>query len=214
MSSSIKPRIVRKNFPKNRITRTGFRKVWAYLALDFEHRCAYSMQHTYRAGGRKCMEVDHFDPRKKRDAVQDYNNLFPATRHCNGAKRNSWPNAKDQRRGIRFLNCCDETDYGVHIFEDPDTHELVGITPEGRYHVRCCDLNAKHLIEERSERHKLWELLRTQPVKIKSGWSLPLPAQAMKQVVERMIPIIPWLSGKDLAQRRVLRKAMAALPLL
>src|ERR1700690_2436329 len=141
-------RITRKHFPSRGLTRTGYRAAWESLMKDFESRCAYSMQHVDLAGGAKCMEVDHFNPHKKDDPIQDYANLFLASRHCNGSKRDRWPSNKDQALGLRFLNCCNEQDYGEHIFEDPDTHELVGVTPEGRYHVRNCDLNAPHLVRE------------------------------------------------------------------
>jgi len=94
--------------------------------LDFEERCAYSMQHTYRAGGATCMEVDHFDPRKKLDEIQKYPNLFLATRHCNGAKRDRWPNNHERKLGVRFLNCCSEVDYGIHIFEDQTPMNSLG----------------------------------------------------------------------------------------
>jgi hypothetical protein len=73
------------------------------------------------------------------------------------------------------LNCCNEADYGVHIFEDPDSHEVVGVTPEGKYHVRNCDLNAPHFIEERAERAELWRILTSRPmrIKVKDVWTFP-----------------------------------------
>jgi hypothetical protein len=157
------------------------------------------------------MEVDHFNPNKKNDWLQDYANLFLATRHCNGAKHNRWPSNKDRQLGARFLNCCKETDYGVHIFEDPDTHEVVGITPEGKYHVRNCDLNAPHLVEERAERANLWRLLEEKPMRVKSDWSLPVQFQELKVVVEKMIPKITYLFGEHLEKHRALKKALAAL---
>jgi len=157
------------------------------------------------------MEVDHFNPRRKRDTIQRYSNLFLATRHCNGAKRDRWPSGRERQLGARFLNCCEETDYGVHIFEDPDTHEVVGVTPAGRYHVRNCDLNARHLVEERAERARLRTILDAKPIRIKRGWSLPEEARALRSVVERMIPPIDYLSGEALEQHRARRKALAAL---
>jgi hypothetical protein len=211
MSISTKPRIIRKHFPPTRITRSAYRSAWPFLALDFEQRCAYSMQHTYRAGGEKCMEVDHFNPRRKSDFIQQYSNLFPATRHCNGAKRDQWPRPHERKAGLRFLNCCEEPDYGVHILEDPDTHELVGVTPESRFHVRACDLNAPHLVDERSERAELWAILSAKAVQLKQGWALPDEFQALKTMAERMIPLIPYLSGTALAKHRAKRAALIRL---
>ncbi len=209
MLNSTKPRIARKHFPKHILTRTTYRQAWECLSLDFEERCAYSMQHTSRAGGRKCMEVDHFNPHKKDDRIQEYENLFLATRHCNGAKRDRWLSNKLRRLGARFLNCCKEPDYGVHIFEDPDTHEVVGVTPEGKYHVRNCDLNAPHLVEERAERSQFLNLLENQPMKLKGKgtWTLPSEAQALQNVVRKMIPKIPYLSGEALENHRARKRA-------
>jgi hypothetical protein len=156
------------------------------------------------------MEVDHFNPHKKNDYIQVYDNLFLATRHCNGAKRDRWLSNRQRRLGARFLNCCKETDYGVHILEDPDTHELVGVTPEGKYHVRNCDLNAPHLVEERAERAELWDLLENQPVRIEN-WSLPDAVQSLKGVAEKMIPRIAYLTGTALEEHRARKKALAAI---
>jgi hypothetical protein len=157
------------------------------------------------------MEVDHFNPHKKKDSIQEYTNLFLATHHCNNAKLDRWPTNKDQRRGVRFLNCCKETDYGVHIFEDPETHEVVGVTPQGRYHVRNCDLNASHLVNERAQRAKLRNLLESQPVQIKKGFLLPQEAQILFEVIDKMIPTLPYLSGEALEQHRARKAALAVI---
>jgi hypothetical protein len=117
------------------------------------------MQHMARAGGLGGMQVDHFDPREKRKKTQRYSNLHLATAHCNRAKSDSWPNGEARRAQCRFLDCCREQDYGVHIFEDPNTHELVGATPAGVYHIEKCDLNAPHFVEERRKRSRYAALL-------------------------------------------------------
>ena len=129
-------------------------KAKPFLMKDFSDRCAYSMQHWRVGGGQRCMEIDHFDPRRKSDAEQNYENLFLVHRHCNGAKRDIWPSDSDLRQGIRFLNCCQEWDYGVHIFEDLANGEVLGETRAGKFHIVACDLNAPHLMEERRERTK------------------------------------------------------------
>lgn len=142
------------------------------------------------------MEIDHFDPRKKEDFIQQYENLFWATRHCNGAKWKYWPSAGDQALGLRFLNPCKEQDYGEHIFEDPKTHWLVGATPAGRYHIRVCDLNADHFIAERQERAEIWELLRT-AMTVKRNQMPQLTAdlaEALRKQAETMIPEFPHLA--------------------
>lgn len=213
MLNSINSRVVRKNTPRQVITKTNYRGFFKNLSLDFEDRCAYSMQHTLRAGGPKCMEIDHFNPRRKKDRIQQYSNLFLSTRHCNGAKRDRWPKGKDQAAGIRFLNCCKEIDYGVHIFEDPDSHELVGVTPAGKYHVRNCDLNAPHLVHERTQRAKLHLLLTNQAFRLRTdSYSLVCETvEALKAEFNQMIPLIPYLSGEALEKYRARRKALALL---
>jgi hypothetical protein len=139
------------------------------------------------------MEVDHFDPRRKDDPIQNYNNLFLATRHCNGAKRDYWPSEEDVAMGIRLLNPCEEEDYGVHICEDPVTRELVGTTVPGRNQVRAFDLNADHLVKERRDRTEL----RLAVARFRGDadrLKLILPGellQKIEQAIGYMIPGIP-----------------------
>lgn len=142
------------------------------------------------------MEVDHFDYRQKKDVVQQYDNLLLATRHCNGAKLQK-PTPKERAAGLRLLNPCEEWDYGPHIVEDPDTHELVGLTPLGKYQIRTCDLNAEHLVRERSERAEIWRLIRRKngvTVRGNSGMQDALEAiEALHKQVQHMIPELPLL---------------------
>src|SRR5258708_40289089 len=127
MSPSQPPRVVR-NPRKRKFTASTYRKAKPFLLNDFESRCAYSLQHVNRVGY-KCMEADHFNPNLRGPARNDYSNLFPATRHCNGSKSDSWPDAHFTRLGARFLNPTKEQDYGAHIFEDTTSYELIGTTP-------------------------------------------------------------------------------------
>ena len=148
------------------------------------------MQHVQRAGGKKCMEVDHFQP--KGGNRHHYINLFPATRHCNGAKSQTWPTAAQQRAGLRLLNPCKEVDYGVHIFENPHTYELEGVSPAGRFQIFVCDLNAEHLVRERRERAEIRAALRETPAYVVGS----LPGfvgclTALQEQVSYMIPPIP-----------------------
>jgi hypothetical protein len=147
------------------------------------------MQHHSRAGK---LEVDHFDPRRKGDLTQSYDNLFPASRHCNGKKSDTWPNKAEEAAGCRFLNPCEEVDYDQQIFEDPSTHLLVGMNPAAIWHVRMCGLNAEHLVHERSRRAKHWATLKNTAVRIK-GHSSDDVAELIKRYreeVELMIPEI------------------------
>jgi hypothetical protein len=87
-------------------------------------------------------------------------------------------------------------DYGIHLFEDPQTHNLVGVTPAGRYHIIACDLNADHLVTERRERSLLRDLLIRTSVIVKPTAnlaSLHANLKLLRSIVERMIPPIPPL---------------------
>ena len=154
MSSSTRGRIRRGPPPAKILTDDNYRK-YALPALerDFDNRCAYSMQHRRQAGGSAMlMEIDHFDPTIKGRRRHQYDNLFLASRYCNNRKLGNWPTDEARARGVRFLNCCVEQDYNEQIFEDPATHRVFGVNPAAIYHVRMLDLNAPHLIQERSDR--------------------------------------------------------------
>lgn len=148
------------------------------------------MQHTTRAGK---LEVDHFDPRQKNDLIQRIENLFPASRHCNGKKSNKWPNKEELLAGCRFLNPCQEMDYGSQIFEDPATHLLVGSTPAARWHIRMCGLNADQLVHERRKRSECLRTLRQRLVLRSRGLHHQVldVIEKLKEQVALMIPEIP-----------------------
>jgi len=139
------------------------------------------------------MEVDHFDPRRKNDPVQDYDNLFLASRNCNNAKGTFWPTEQETAQSVRLLNPCNETDYGGHIFKNALTGRLVGATPPGRTQIRICDLNAPHLVEERKLRAGILAVLDQLKSQLKST-NLSLPKELLSKVAEAMgfmIPPIP-----------------------
>lgn len=193
-STSTTPRIVRGKPPKRTFTEYTYKKAKPFLMRDFQRRCAYSQQHTDRSLGERTMEVDHFNPTLVGAARNRYPNLFLGTRHCNASKSNIWPTKKDRKLGIRLLNPCKEMDYGVHVFEHPITHRLIGVTPSGDFHITACDLNATHLVSERTQRAAIHDLLFGTPVLIKREGSL-LPADLLFQQFEKMIPMIPYLSN-------------------
>lgn len=157
------------------------------------------MQHVDRAGGMEHMDIDHLDPRKKKEYLQDIQNLFLTKHACNLRKSDNWPSQEEQKEGLRYLNCCTEADYGVHIFEDPDSHEVWGATPPGRYHVRMCGLNSQNLVSERRERHEKRERvlrgfasLRITTSVDPAIWSVLLTLiRAARDELEKLIPPIP-----------------------
>ncbi len=139
------------------------------------------------------MDIDHFDPRLKKEYLQAYDNLFLATRHCNGKKKDFWPDAATQAKGVRFLNCCEEEDYGVHIFEDPDTHEVFGVTPAGIYHVRILNLNAADLVSERRLRSQFKVTLSHTSARVHGSFADFLGVMNhLREIIDFMIPEIPF----------------------
>ena len=142
------------------------------------------------------MEIDHFNPLLKGASRNKYANLFLASRHCNGSKSNTWPSRSARKKGIHFLNPCEEIDYGVHIVEHPLTHRLIGLTPAGDFHITCCDLNAIHLVEERRERAKIHNLLSGTGITSKQNLfdtAVLEPIELLREQLDKMIPLIPYL---------------------
>ena len=136
------------------------------------------------------MDIDHHNPKLKHPQKNAYTNLFLASRHCNGKKRDEWPTLKQRSLGLRFLNPCEEQDYGVHLFEDPITFEIWGATPAGRYHIRMLDLNADHLVRERRRRHEL-RAFKKQPMIVTAlRHDAGDGVRAFSKEVENMIPVI------------------------
>lgn len=58
-------------------------------------------------------------------------------------------------------------DYGESIFEDPETHRLVGISPASKWHIHQLDLNAPFLVKKRRDRSKFMHVISQCPVKVK-----------------------------------------------
>lgn len=164
MSLSSRPRIKRGSGPSGKLRDHNVpRRAWEYLLKDFEGRCAYSMRHIEIAGGERHMEVDHFDPTIRGAERNRYDNLMLSTKHCNLMKRDRWPTASERKAGCVLIDPCSECDYGKHIFEDPDTHLLVGSTTAGRYQIDVCDLNHPTFVLERTNRATFLALTRGKP---------------------------------------------------
>lgn len=181
-------RVKRGPAPLVKLTRTKYRSALPELRRDFEDRCAYCMRHI---GTKTEMQVDHFDPTQKSARLQVYSNLFLADAHCNGAKSDTWPTDEERRMGIRFLDCCNEQDYGASIFEDPKTHELIGTTPAAIYHIETIDLNDPGLIEERRVRYELFaelELLEGERLDDKMKEILRVLRDELKNCIPRIDP--------------------------
>ena len=189
--SAPSPRIVRKEIPPKYFF--AHRKYLPYLLKDFDNRCAYSQQHLQRAGGPGSLDIDHHNPTLQLPERNYYENLHLSTRHCNGKKGKRWPTKEQKELGIRFLDPCKEPDYGVHMFEDPNTFKVWGATPAGRYHIRMLDLNADHFIRERMRRFELWKLAESEAIFTATGSAVDAHGgvTAFKNELLEMIPLIP-----------------------
>lgn len=108
--------------------------------------------------------MDHFDPRLKNQPLQSYENLMPSTRLCNSLKGNKWPTPEERADGFRFLDPTKELDYDHQIFEDPDTHHLMGTTPAAIFHIRVLGLNSRFFVTQRRDRAKFNEIMKWQGI--------------------------------------------------
>lgn len=185
-------RVKRGPAPMVQLKRASYRKALPELRRDFEDRCAYCMRHI---GTETEMQVDHFDPRHKGDKVLVYSNLFLSDAHCNGAKHDTWPTADEQAAGCRFLNCCDEYDYGTVIFEDPQTHELVGTSPAATYHIEMIDLNDPGLVNARRFRAEIMDKLKYVREGAEPGSRVMGTVDKLQEMARELIPDIPAPPG-------------------
>src|SRR6266550_1842059 len=79
-------------------------------------------------------------------------------------------------------------------------HYDYGVTPAGRYHVRMCDLNASHLIQERKTRTGLRQVLTSAPAIIRDlgkGLELSNLLKLLNDITDRLIPEIPASPGAE-----------------
>lgn len=196
MPSSSAPRITRKHPGNKCFTKATLRdKAFPLLMEDFVGRCAYSLM-SVRSEAESCMEIDHHNPKLKGRRKHAYSNLFPACRVCNLAKSDTWPDKEMLRKGFRFLNPCKEMDYRHQIFEDPDTHKLVGTTRAARWHIRKLSLNCSKFVIERQRRS--WFIMSINS-SANTLWRATLGeeqealarSRAMSDMLETFIPEIP-----------------------
>jgi HNH endonuclease len=149
------------------------------------------MRHTECAGGIRHMEIDHFDPHLKGMARDAYSNLMLATRHCNNMKNDDAPFAHTLGSGTRLLNPTKEADYGHHIFEDPKTHELVGTTAVGKYHIDILDLNHETFVWERRKRALYLTICGGSPITVLG--SFDRLQQSLKLLHDQFALLIPYI---------------------
>jgi len=105
-------------------------------------------------------KIDHHFPTSKGEPHIHYDNLFLSCDRCNHHKIDWWPSPKEFQRGVRYLNCCIEIEYGQHIFEKMDGN-LVSNSPQGKYHIRMLKLSRPDLVRLRLKRRELLEKIHS-----------------------------------------------------
>ena len=149
------------------------------------------------------MEVDHFNPLLTGPIRNRHGNLLAASRNCNGAKAKQWPKPEQLAKGLRLLNPYHEVDYGVHLVEDRETGEIVGLTPAGKWHLMVVGLNAPHLVRARRRR----TVLTNKFLEAASATSLDATSKSMEalkmclndvsaEILPTAIPALPARSSK------------------
>ena len=200
-------RILRRENPPPMRGEDGYREAKEYLRRDFANRCAYCMIHETDNGEAENFWIDHFQPRSKGGATNEYENLYWSCAKCNHIKHDKWPSPVESANGYRFADPCVEPDYGLHFVEN-SAGRIVPLTDCGEYHIDRLFLNRtsrlEHRINRNMEKRRLEELqdrLRTVLAKALSDTEEELCNMLLKEVerieqhIRLMIPFIPQISS-------------------
>lgn len=98
--------------------------------------------------GEEAFEIDHFRPRRFKELVAKYENLYYSCRRCNQYKGAVWPSAQQSADGYRFADPCAEDMYATHLRQRSDG-ELDVLTNCGRFTHDQIRLYRKALVEWR-----------------------------------------------------------------
>lgn len=117
----------RTDYPKF----SDYRRYKQHVREDFQYRCAYCRLHERAYGLRRSMSIDHFRPKTHfKELIADYGNLYYCCGPCNDRKSNHWPDAKQRKRGMRFVDVCRE-EWNDHLEVINDV--IAAKTSAGRY---------------------------------------------------------------------------------
>jgi len=139
---------------------SDYEKYRQLLRVDFRYRCAYCERTESYLRGDEGFEIDHFKPRRFRELLANYQNLYYSCRKCNRHKWETWPSDEELSEGFRFSDPCAEDMYLSHLQEGADGR-LEALTNCGRYtrdHIR---LDRPTLVEWRQARRVVSEKLPT-----------------------------------------------------
>ena len=136
-------------------------------------------------------KIDHFFPTAKGGPWTHYANLFLSCDRCNQHKSDNWPTLEFRELGVRYLNCCEEIDYGEHIFERDDG-SVFSETIAGKYHILMLKLNRPDLIRLRRWRTSLVRELEATALHYGGSFKdFVAKTETLKQLLHELIPPIP-----------------------
>lgn len=132
----------------------GYRSFRLFVREDFSRQCAYCLLMEVLAGGVDNFELDHFRPKSRfPELLNDFYNIYYACHPCNHTKRDIWPSAELEARGISFVDLCKD-DFAAHFRVNEDG-KWEGVTAPGGYTVDKLRLNREHLVTIRKLLAKL-----------------------------------------------------------
>jgi hypothetical protein len=140
-------------------TTGGCRAFRPYVRSDFRRRCAYCLIDELLAGGEENFEMDHFRAKSRfPDLENDFYNMYYACHPCNHIKRDYWPPADLQARGITIVDLCND-DFATH-FRIVADGTWDGLSESAKYTIEILRLNRQHLVKIREMLQKLGVDLR------------------------------------------------------
>jgi len=124
---------------------TDYRRYKQHVREDFQYRCAYCRLHERAYGLKRSMSIDHFRPKAQfKHLIAEYANLYYCCGPCNDRKSDHWPDATQRRRGMRFVDVCqDHWDDHLEVVNDM----IAARTSAGRYTLEKLKLDRPALAQ-------------------------------------------------------------------
>ena len=210
MNQGMFPRIHRRESPPVMRGRTGYRNAEPYLRRDFGYRCAYCGVHEEIKGGPQAFCIDHFKPRSRGGAVNDYANLYWVCVPCNMIKHDKWPTKEQLDQGYRFADPCFEQDGGIHFVESGDGL-LQPLTRCGEYHISTLRLNRAWLQQHRRDRIHKWSRLN-EADQLRRDLEHTIDVRPADEATQMMHSLLSFLSQEIEALRSELAIAIPWIP--
>jgi hypothetical protein len=129
----------------------NYEKYRPWLRVDFRYRCAYCERTEAYLRGEEMFEIDHFKPRRFKELVANYENLYYSCQKCNRDKSNTWPSDEEFSGGFRFSDPCTEDMYLSH-FREAANGELEALTNCGQFTCDHIRLYRPTLVKWRQEK--------------------------------------------------------------